>query len=355
MLQPLSAIVSIALLAAPAGQITPALAPQPGTKRTKLIERHERFFLNELEVSIDGVDLGARFAQLDFLVDNKLELAVTDTYRTVSGDRVSTVARRFDELRLTTRQSLSARSLSAPLESEIRGSSPLQGRTVVFDRLVDGSLDVHLEEETQTPGSLEGEEWAHGLQPDLDFTAFLPPTPIEEGDRWKVDPAGLTSVFVPGGDLQFRPDPDSSTTSGGTVSLDAASLENILEAFEGTVNALFESVVERSGERIARFQLELRIESGRDLSGQGDVFRPAFPDSVGFEPATLALRYRFEGSGILEWNLDLGVLERLEIKGEGAVSIAQTGLITTGGLEQELKQDLSLSGPQTLSVVCGGD
>lgn len=355
MLQPLFVIVSIALLAAPAGQVTVALGPQSGTKRTKVIERHERFSLSELEISIDGVNLEARFAQLDFLLDNKLELAVTDTYRGISGDRVSSVARRFDKLRLTTRQSLSARSLPSPQKTKIQGSSPLQGRTVVFDRLANGSLDVHLEEGTQAPGSLKGEEWAHGLQADLDFTAFLPPTPVEKGDRWKVDPASLTSVFVPGGDLHFHSDPDSSTTLGGAVSLDAPSLDNILEAFEGTVNAHLESVVERSGERVARIQLELRIESARDLSGRSDVFRPVFPDSIEFEPATLAARYRFEGSGILEWNLDVRVLEQLDIEGQGAVTIAQTGLVKIGDLEQELKQDLSLSGPQTLSVVCGGD
>ena len=336
------------LLAAPGfAQTSFMLAPQPGTSRTKTIERHEQFALDELEVFIDGKDMAKAFHSLDFYVDNHLQLEVRDTYQEVAGGKLQVLERRFERLELGSKHTLSSASLAPGVEALTPGTSPLEKRTVTFRRGGDGQLVV----KASDGSAMLDPHWSGGLRAELDATAFLPIVPVEPNARWKVDPALAGAIFAPCGDLHFRTPKGAAGSPGAAASL--APLGSLdVDSFEGLIEARFEGVSQRLGQRVARIHLELKIRAKRDLSARAVDFVPRFPAPVRFEPGRLEASSFFEGTGLLQWNLDTQVLESLELTGEGGVTILQTGQLETGALVQELRQKLGLVGPQSLSITC---
>ena len=347
----LGPIAALALASAtlPAAQKSLVLAPQPGTERDKRIERRDELALEELEVSLDGEDVGSSFDALDYLVATELSMQVRDTYSEVSGNELHALVRAYGPLSLKTTHSLVSPSAPAGQVTELEGTTPLDGRTVTFVRGADG-FEARFETPpgSPAPGSAPDPGLARGLDFDLDFTGFLPRVPVEVGDRWKVDPAGLSTLFSPGGALGFQA---RGASNAPTASL--APLPESLGRPEGEVEARFSEVDDSSGQRVARVALRLTLTWTRDLDDSGSSLTPSFPPPVSVELETARTTRTFTGTGTLDWNLDARVLERLRIEGETAVSVDQQGRLRTGTLAQSWSQRITLRGPRTLTVHSG--
>ena len=317
------------------------LDPAPGTQRTKEIERTETLALDRLEVTIDGRDVSQAFRTLDFAVANRLALRVRDTYREVVDGRLTALERSFEGLRLTSTQELYSRTPGSGEPLQLEAKSPLEKRRLGFVRDASGTPRI----EPLDDGPALAPALTRGLQMELDATAFLPRLPVVPEDRWQVDPALVGPLLSPCGELHFTA---TGTDPGPLAPLGTAAAER----YEGEVRARFEGVVESLGSRLARIVLEVRLTGERELGADGEAFRPSFPAPAGLVSSRSLLRTHFEGTGLLEWNLTENVLETLELSGEGGVSVLFEGVLSSGPLEQQWRQETELVGPRTLAITC---
>ena len=334
---------------------TLALAPQPGTERRKTIERHDEFELTEIEVTIGENDMESSFQKFDFLLDNKLSIEVRDLYRVVEKNTVERIERRFERAELETSFYLDAGSLLAPQEREQRAQSPIEKKSVAFTRQgAEVFAAEAIEDAESAPFGRRERALLPHLEADLDFTAFLPKVPVEEGQSWQSDPGLLGPVFAPGGELGFAPGEGSSGLGSLTDGAASGSFGGGFRDFSGDVNVFFESISERDGQRIARLQIRLDVQAEKDVSKNSQGAADAFPPPLELRLSRFECTYRFDGTASLEWNLDARALESLEIRGEGQLSILQEGELATDKLVQTLRQRIVLSGPQKLMVRCEG-
>jgi len=280
------------------------------------------------------------FRSLDYRVTSELSMQVHDVYSDVSGGEVRRLSRSFGSLTLTSVHWLATRSAPAGEVTEAVGTSPLEGRTVLFERGADG-FRARFEEEPRDPAL------ARGLEADLDFTGFLPRVPVEVSDRWKVDPATLATLFSPGGELGFR-------TAGGPAPALPSLGGRPGEGPKGEVEARLAEVDESGGQRIARIEISLALAWTRDLEDTSP-FAPSFPPPASLELETAEVVHSFSGSGRLEWNLDARVLEGFFVDGEASVTVRQEGRLRTGEESRVWKQRIGLRGPRVLSVRSGKD
>jgi len=343
--QPPRALILALLLAsgtdAPWAQERLVLDPAAGTRRTKTIERHETLTLDQLEVTLDGRDVSRVFRTLDFAVENRLELRVRDEYKDVVDGRLTALERSFEELRLSSTQELYSRTPGSGEPRSVEATSPLEKRRLGFVREGSGAPRV----EPVDGGPALEPALTRGLKMELDATAFLPKLPVMPEDRWQVDPSLVGPLLSPCGELHF-------TTAGTDAGPLAPFGTDPAERYEGEVRARFEGVVESLGRRLARIVLEVRLTGTRELGPDEAAFRPAFPGPAGLVPTRHLLRTRFEGTGLMEWNLTANVLETFELTGEGGVSLLFEGVLSSGALEQQWRQETGLVGSRTLSITC---
>lgn len=323
-------------------------SPAEGTTLVKTIVRESDVYLDDLEIRVDGIDLSSTAADMDVTVVNSVTVRVTDRYEEVRDGAVTRLARTFEELDTQTRLSLSASVLPELEDTVIPGSSALEGRTARFVRRGDGWRVELVEGGAKTAGDAAG--LAQGLEPDLDFAAFLPRAPVAPGDTWTIEASALRPVFAPGGDLALRPEVKEGVRGAAGA---RPPLDRMLGTFTGRVEAELASVESRGGARLAEARLVLDVRSDQDLRDAVGGFLPDLPASVRLDVESLDARFAFAGTGRLVWNVDRGHLVRLELEGRVELAVDQTAALRAGGVRQTLEQTMTFAGRQTVRIEVG--
>jgi hypothetical protein len=267
------------------------------------------------KIQVDG-EAGGQISQQGLEVASTVELDVVDVYRKVDAGRPLELQRLFQagslHLDLSNIDGLGNKHPEA-WDAE----SPLQGKTIVCvwvpeEKTYGRSYD---QEETL-------EEYLAGLSEDLDLRCLLPQGDVHEGSDWAVDPARLVDLFVPGGEI-----PLGFVKGGGGGFVQAlksgvgGSLHQVFGGVvKGNARAKWAGTEEVEGARLARIELAVSIETDHDRTEATRTAMHLDESSDGRSVDHAGVRWKFDGSGTLRWNLGAGRFEDLVLTGRQDVT-----------------------------------
>jgi hypothetical protein len=280
-------------------------------------------------------------------IASALELDVHDEYRRLDNGQLVEFRRTLDGVHLTGALTLAIPPASgAAARPEVRSldkRSPLEGKSVVFQRTSSGHYGLHFD-------ALEGDEGtlAH-LTPHLDLAAFLPGRTVEIGDSWDVPIGALSDVFAPGGTWPWprsrAEDPmfHRSVTSGmgGDLGQAFGGVE------EGTLRMTWRGRGEGDGAHLGRMDMQVNVRLAKvqtDLVTSNLTSRERI-SNVRVAAASLSLE--FEGTGLLTWDMEAERLSALTLDGRQRVRMR---VVTRRGEEEPREQTLQMAGTLTVRV-----
>ena len=309
---PWAAWALLPLVWTPAGPVEdrPAFAPGAGLRLTKAYAEDTQLTVEAIELTVAG---RTEEPPPGAVLSVARRAVWADEYLDLSGGRVERLRRGFDRLGL--RAALSVAE-PEPGEIEVRATSPLEGSTVRFEwNAVEGVYD---------PSFQDGGDSAllDDLAIETDLKAFLPDGPVSPDDTWDVDPARLSTVFAPGGDLRFQA--GGPAPQGGplepivAVAAGLAHLGHPGAVYAGEVRATYRGNREVDGVAVGRIELELDVSAEVELD---DALRAAVDRAgdLGIEPRDLDFAWTLAGEGQLLWNLERGHLHSWVWEGEATL------------------------------------
>lgn len=241
-------------------------------------------------------------------------IAISDEVAKVEDGRATRVVRRFEEVAGSIVQRSKGRD--GDQEETRPQTSDLEGKTVVF------TWDAEQEEYARAYEGGGDEDLLEGLEPAVDFAAWLPAEAVEEGDTWTISTdAFKRAILRPAGDMEFhgeeaRPPIQDRLDDG------------LWEALEGEITATWEGVREEGDRRLGVIafegELSARAESSREGEERG-------PDSVSVENED-----RYEGE--LLWDLADRRAHSLSMKAKGTLTRTEKGTVRPGGEERAFER-----------------
>jgi hypothetical protein len=340
--------LALALCANPVPRPTDVLAS--ATAQGSAVEKS--FTLEHLlvaqKVELAGAS-GNPLMQKGLEVASKIELSVVDTATKVEAGKVLGFRRLYQgcgmHIDLETTDSQGAKT-----NDKADADTPLKGHTVVF---------TWVPEEKDYGRYYDGietlEEYLAKLTEDLDLRCLLPGPEIHQGGTWTIDPARLVGVFVAGGEIPL------GFVSGGGGRFARVLMSGVggplHEVFGGSVKGAVtakwtetrEATLESRGARLAVVQLTVTIETEHE---HGDAQEPP---SSGEEPADAqkvkqsGVKWKFDGSGTLLWNLDAQRFETLDLVGHEEV----TSDVTLEAGTDSTRQVLTMAGSLKVGARAG--
>lgn len=279
----------------------------------------------------------------EMLVRSKQTLDVVDSILSVENGRATSFRRSFDTVNRTAEISMVGAN-----EFSSDATSPLEGTSVMF---------------TWSPG--EGdygryfdakeveEHHLAGLRADLDARALLPSGEVEPGATWSIEPAVLRDVLAHGGAIEFK-EPEGaadpimrSLRNGVGGGLDRA----FGGTSRGTATMTFERIEEEEGRRIAILGLHASVTYSSDLVEhvRREMLKEDRERRLHYEEAKLSVR--FEGLGVLRWDLAANEVLDLKVSGREMVifNIAQRSL-DDGAAEELQRQEMTMSGSISVNL-----
>ena len=284
----------------PISPVALQLEPDAGTVLTKTLSASLQQSFDRLEVMMGGQPVPSEFLpEMDMEQADSRELSVTDEYVEVEDGRAIVLKRTYDDVGGERSESMSMAGFEGVEDTEYEGEaeSELAEKTVRFEWNGDSeSYSVaYPDDEDETPPS--------DLIADYDLTALLPEEEVEAGDSWTVDAEAIQWLFDIGGDLELEWDEDVADDS-----------EPFEEDFGGELELTLESIEKEDGARIARIEVEGEVSFSE--SYESDLEQVPVVDG----PGTEIYMTELELSGVLSWDLDLGALRALQLKGEGELA-----------------------------------
>jgi hypothetical protein len=249
-----------------------------------------------------------------------------DELAEVADGRVTRILRTYVEL-------LDQSETSSPEADDARErASELEGESVIFDWDAD-------DEEWSAAGEDDDldEDLLEGLVADLSFAVFLPPGEVEEDDSWDVPVSAFALIFAPGGNLHLAVEDAEADDAEQRAELTAA----LIDAFEGSITAIYRGTREEDGVAVAVIELEIDIEAEAALPGSEEVER------------TLELTRELEGE--LLWHQAEKRMLALHLEGETTESIRTEGTLEgPDGSEVELTQTETIEGTKVYRFTVEG-
>jgi hypothetical protein len=326
----------------------PSFAPEEGATLTKRARTESELSLDEMKMNMGGQEIDSSAMGMEMTSAVTQVVTVTDSYVSVGEGRPLKLKRSYDELSSQTEV-----SVSGPMgdqDSDISGSSELEGTSVVF------SWDDDAEEyEAAFDEDSDGDEdLLEGLLEDMDMRGLLPDGDVSEGDVWDVDPGQLRGIFSPGGKVKIEPE-DVDFSMGGAPS---SNMNEMMEEFEGEVTAKFVGVREDDEARVAVIELTIDVSSANDLTEFMEEMMENMEMPEGMEIEVMAdafdMEFLFEGKGEVLWNLGTGLLHSLEISGDVSQVMDTTMNMNMAGQEQTIEQSMSFAGSQVITIETEG-
>ena len=299
--------LSLALLSiAPRGSETKLeFAPEEGSRWVKTFTQTSSLEGAELSVVMDGEEVPSEFLpELELTIENESEVRITDTYVAMGDGRPTELARSFESIREEIASAIDMGGFEGtePQEGEVRGSSELQGETVVFTWDEDAqAYEAAFEDEDTDVALLDG------LVEDTDLRGILPEDAVDVGDEWTVDAEAVAAVLGwPGGELGVEYEGDDTETYN---------VEVLGTSYDGELTLTLEGTHDQDRTRVASIRIEgqVQVRVGR----AGNLDRVPVVDGAATETTILDL----EIEGELVWNLDAGYLSSLELEADAVVEI----------------------------------
>jgi len=305
------ALVPVASASAGDGLV---FAVRPGSVVEKSFKVEHGLSLQKAQLEGEGA---AQLSVQQLEIASTVTLDVSDTYRRIESGRPLELRRLVRggalHVEITTIDPLGTKTPDA-----WDAVTPLEGKSVVYAWVPEEKGYGRHYDEVE---SLE--EYLSALSEDLDLRCFLPRDPsIGEGEKWTIDPARLVDVFAPGGDIPLG---FVKSGSGAFVRALSAGVGGPLHAvfggvIKGNASARWAETREVEGVRLARIELAVSIETDHDRTEAARAVLPRDDSTDTHEIERAGVRWKFDGSGTLQWNLEAGRFESFDLVGREDVS-----------------------------------
>ena len=246
----------------------PHFAPEAGSELKKVITTETKAKSSSIVLTVDGNEHPMDGHGQTITFENHEHFEIHDEYVKCAGGRPTHLKRSFGKLTSTTVQGAGGGPDSPEMKRE--KESGLTGRVVHFkwdDKA--GDYTASFEDEKADPGLLKG------LDPDLDFLAFLPGKDVELDAEWSVTGAGARALMYPGGNLRLKASADGDAED----EIDSELVENLSSQF----TAVYKGTREVEGEHFAVIRIEgtLRTNADEDAADGGTVAYEISVDTEG--------------------------------------------------------------------------
>jgi hypothetical protein len=315
------ASLGLLLLAGQSGEVTLSFQAAAGRTLVRTLRSVQSQDLVRESTVLDGVELSAGEPDQGAHTEDDWSLTVTDTFESVAGGVPLVVRRRFDELRRQKRWRYS--NDDGEESGDVSYESALEGKTVTFERDgPDGEFAASF-----AAGSKGEDELLSGLSEDLDLRALLPARPVAEGESWSIDAGAFACILYPGGELHLK--------DGGGEGEDMAPWDALVRAnLTGDFTATFAGRSE-GGSSCARVDLELDVQTHVERETERSKGR---------------IDARYELSGALTWDLDLGHARSLELHGTVRTTMTSTQRGEAEGETLEMVRQSVYEGEQSFTM-----
>lgn len=339
-------LVPLALASDWAGD-KPSFQPKQGTTLSKRVSIQNELELDDMSMEVDGQDMSEIAGQIEVTLKVTTELAVTDSYESVSAGRPGKLKRSFDEISSVTHVSQSS-AMAGDEEKDIPLKSELEGRTVVF------SWD---EDESSYGVAFDGTEGdaelLEDLEENLDLRGFLPASEVAQGDSWEIPAEAVKAALAPGGDVKLRPEGEADPMSG----MNQFSQSDIIGELDGEFTAVYAGTREEDGKRVAVIQLKIEAQSARDMTEDlgeiQELMKGNMPPGLEMEISALDAEYEYEAEGELLWDLEASLAHGLSLSGEVRMIVDMSMSMKMGDNEQSMDISQTYVGTQTITLTTG--
>ena len=322
-----------------------AFGPEAGLVLSKHYTSAEETILDEMSTVLNGEELGEEM-NMDLEVTTRREVVLVDEYAAVSSARPTRLKRTFETLDGGVTSWVS-NEMMGEITTEMTGASPLEGQTVVFTWDEEAG-------EFATAFAEEGpdEELLEGLVEDTDLRAFLPPTEVDEGDSWEIDPEAMRGLLAFGGALKVEMESQGENPMGAFGGDQPMPEPDVyLGVLDGELTAEFTGNIEADGLRLAVIQITFEISSANDLS---EFFAEAIDESVPEEMSisydAVDMEHELAGSATLQWNLEGGHAHSFQLAAKVVTAMDMAMTMDMMGQEMSVESSVVMQGDQNLSL-----
>lgn len=316
--------VALGLAALPASELRHA--PEEGLELTKRFSRRLELDMEEMRIEVNGNPMPAELLEgVEISVADREDFVVVDRILATADGRPTKIARTYESLEGSTEESTT--SAGETMSRERGRTSELEGSTVVF---------AWSDDDEEWTASFDGdggdEDLLEELRQEMDLAAWLPDSPVEEGDSWEPPFRAVTQVFDPGGNLALEeeePDPRNVRVSG-----------QFEENMEGSVSATFRGTREEDGREVYVIELACDVET----SGTGTADLDDGPE------IERSVEVALDAEGELLWDVEGGHAHSFRLAGDGRHRLLETMTGEHEGSVIERVQDLILVGTMEFEV-----
>ncbi len=319
----------------PAPAETISFAPKAGVAITKSFVTTTEMELDDADIRmggeplpIDGMEMNQKAVQ---------SVTVTDEYGPMTDGRMTKLSRTYDAVSMESNMDM-VMGMQQSIEGS--GTSPLEGKTVIFDwNEKDEAYDTKFKEgEDGEPELLEGVAFG------MDLARLLPTDDLKVGGAYDLDPSVLEDLLAPGGNLGVEMEMDGG--QGGMPGMDQGQSGDLShffqEALDGTATGKLKEVRESEGVRLAVIELNFDVLAVADMAdAMGDMAGGDLPPGIDIEVDRMEMEMTYVGEGEMLWNLSAGHIH--SVKMEGELSINMDMAMTMNG-EMEMTTEIAMAG-----------
>ena len=279
-------------------------APAEGTSLTKTFVTSVEMTMDDMEMLMNGEE-SPMMGDIEMLMTSEQVMTVTDKYVKMAEGQPAVLHRTYDELMMELEIDMSMEMMGNIQEQSPSGggTSPLEGKTVVFELGDEGYSTSFAEGEDGDDDQLSG------LSEDLDLRALLPESgSAEVGGSWDIQLSTLADVFAPGGDPGWEVEIDGEGISAPGMSPDMMSQMRQFfgDLVEGTAQGELTEIREGEDGKIAVIAISMEIETAADIV---EMMEAQMEDEAGLPPGMeiaidrADVEFMADGEGVLLWNL----------------------------------------------------
>lgn len=333
-------VAALAAFAFPADAVR--FAPAEGLNLTKVFTNRTTLTVDNMDMTLDGEPMPPEMGDMEMDTVTTMRTVVTDRYGPLVEGRPKTLRRTYDEL--STEGKVTMGGMAGDMETDVTGSSELEGKTVVFSWVADdGEYAVAFAEDEEGDPELLEDLWE-----DMDLRDLLPTGAVEPEDSWRIDNDRLVHILAAGGDMKVLPeDMDEMASMGPTPGM--GTLKDMMGEVEGTAIATYKGKREVDGVEVGVIALTIDINGANDIT---DLLQEMTPPDMEMEMSYDAadIEFELEGEGELLWNLAAGHLHRFELEADMAFAMDVMMAMSMMGQDMEMEMNMEMSGTVELGA-----
>jgi hypothetical protein len=269
----------------------------------------------ELELDEFGLRVGDREAPPELLEQAEMttsfgqECEVEDEYVSVEGARTTELVRHYSKASQSNKSHFTFPGAPSQ-EKDDNVDSPLVDHSVAF------TWDEKEESYTRAFRGKEGEKAClEKLEQGMEYEHLLPPSAVDVGETWKIDPKWFEEITMPGGSLSFPGKKDDDDLFD--------------DEMKGTLEARYDGKREVEGHEFAVIHL------GASLGANGESNSGEIP---------MKIEFGFELEGDYLWDLEHGRLSSFELAGPARLQMTGTKELEAKGQKLTMEMKILLKG-----------